>query len=437
MKLHRYGLWTMFAFVAGCSLLNAFDDVQPTPTHDGTYNYGPESTAPGQDSGSPITEGDAGSSPVLVVGGQIDEKADGAPTGARSNVLTVLDLNTGREIGRRESFTASSIAYDGLRDLWYLFESSGNFIPGRGDKTTMHVRSLDARTGAWTKLSSLEVPTLYWYDGVAITRERLTFVAHNSSDSGTALSLVTLDTSNPSAPRLLDQQDLATTPIGAIGVRSQTGPGGLVNLLQVNRAECDGGTCPLEALRVLVPNAGTPVLSNPVALQFISSFGVPAWSSVQCGGPWNMAVMPARGDASAEVALFDPLTQAEVAARTPFSMTGGFLRRAAVDQVSRVVFVVETNGDLNLHAVPLQSGGTPTKTPLGHSGQAVYFDSATKTVLAPFNQGAGFDFGAYRLGGTPLAPTLQRRQAPDWTPPTDLRPNLLGIREPLPIACTQ
>jgi hypothetical protein len=64
----------------------------------------------------------------------------------------------------------------------------------------------------------------------------------------------------------------------------------------------------------------------------------------------------------------------------------------------------------------------------------VYFEPSTKTVLAPFAQGAGFDYSAFKLEGTETAPALTKRTA-DWTPPSDLRPILLGIREPLPIVC--
>jgi hypothetical protein len=64
----------------------------------------------------------------------------------------------------------------------------------------------------------------------------------------------------------------------------------------------------------------------------------------------------------------------------------------------------------------------------------VYFEPCTKTVLAPFNQGAGFDYSAFKLGGTSAAPTLAKRDT-DWHPPTDVRPVLLGIRSPLPLQC--
>ena len=133
---------------------------------------------------------------------------------------------------------------------------------------------------------------------------------------------------------------------------------------------------------------------------------------------------------------YDPVLHTEQQAPTDFVITDTGLKRAAVSNCANVAFVVGTNGDLRVHAVPIQAngGGTPSSASTGHSGQSVYFEPSTKTVLAPFAQGAGFDFSAFKLEGTSAAPLLTKRTA-DWNPPSDLRPILLGIREPEPIVC--
>jgi hypothetical protein len=133
----------------------------------------------------------------------------------------------------------------------------------------------------------------------------------------------------------------------------------------------------------------------------------------------------------------DPAQDVSDAGALPFfnmAPNGTGLHGAAIADALKMFFVVETNTDLNLYAVPLD-GTTPAgKVPLGHSGQAVYFEPTSSTVFAPFNQGDGFDFSAYRVtAGSP--PTLAKRQAPEWSPPTDLRPLLLEMRRPLPVQC--
>src|SRR4029079_3130016 len=111
-------------------------------------------------------------------------------------------------------------------------------------------------------------------------------------------------------------------------------------------------------------------------------------------------------DAGTTAQLFAPVTHnAEGSPSSTFVNDTG-IRRPAIAECQGVAFTVGTNSDLNLHAIPLTGDGTgtPTKVSTQHSGQAVYFEPFTQTVLATFNQGAGFDYGAFRLGGTSAAP---------------------------------
>ena len=92
----------------------------------------------------------------------------------------------------------AGVQYDGLRDLWYLFESKiADFVPGANDEVVLHVRQLDAKTGVWTELSKRTVPTLQSYDSIGVTRERLSYVAYKAPEAGAGLEYVTFNTSNP------------------------------------------------------------------------------------------------------------------------------------------------------------------------------------------------------------------------------------------------
>ena len=69
-----------------------------------------------------------------------------------------------------------------------------------------------------------------------------------------------------------------------------------------------------------------------------------------------------------------------------------------------------------------------------HSGQSVYFEPYTSTVLSPFTQGDGYVLTAFTLGGSMSSPTLTPRQS-GWTPPADVRPEVLAVRAPIPVKC--
>ena len=79
------------------------------------------------------------------------------------------------------------------------------------------------------------------------------------------------------------------------------------------------------------------------------------------------------------------------------------------------------------------------KVALRHSGQSVYYDPASETVFAPFNQGGGATYSPFRISGDSLAGLnlKERTGGPtgDWNPPTDVRPILLGIHAPTAETC--
>jgi hypothetical protein len=110
-----------------------------------------------------------------------------------------------------------------------------------------------------------------------------------------------------------------------------------------------------------------------------------------------------------------------------------------------MAFIVGTNTDLSVHAVSIAGVGQATagvyptlpsaSAATGHSGQGVYFEPYTNTVITPFSQGDNFALTAFTLEGTPTAPQLVQRQPPRWVPPPDLRPNFIATKSPYPVAC--
>lgn len=433
----RRGAFAAIFCAAGCSLINAFDDVVPpesggyAPAVVGDGGGDERSTADG-----PTMDAGSGAKGAIVLGAQVDDAG-----ASFTSVLAVLDPANGHEIAKREPMVVSAIRYDGLRDLWFIFESTtSDFVPTAHDGVILHVRSLNLQTGAWTELSKMPVPVLQSFNAIGVVRDRIGYVAYADPEAGaaTALELVTLDTTNPAAVTLLNRLPLDVTPIGALSSRSVTGPGGVVNLLYVDTPNCVSGTCPLQLLPVLIPNGALPLLDPPANVGTTPANARASFASLAVADR-DLIVFPrVANDAAAPTtaALFDPRTHASEGVPVEFFVADSQLRPAAVSECTKTAFFVGTNTDLNLHAVPIATAGSvPTKISTGHSGQAVYFEPTSSTALAPFNQGAGHDFSAFRLGGTAAAPTLTLRVKPDWDPPPDLRPVLLGIREPVPIVC--
>jgi hypothetical protein len=417
--------------VSACSFVNSFDDVKPLS--EGTYRPGAPGIAPGDaglDGEAPNPGG------AIVVGGQVQ-----SDSGTITSILTVVDPRSGRELGVREKMVVAAVRYDGLRDLWYIFESkSADFVPGPADEVVLHVRSLDFLTGVWTERSAIAVPPLQSYDSIGVLRERLVYIAHGTPPPSPTFKVVTLDTTDATKPTVLDQQSVNGTSRGMVATRSTTSAGGTASIVRnaSGHVDCsDTGPC-LEIIRIRLPNAGPPTIDAPkVMAQLPNAGSIPSYGSFASLDREVLVLPRLAADASSSVVLYEPRNQMIEGQPTSFTITDSLLRHAAVSECDRQVFVVGANNDLDLHAVPLpgDGGGIATKAATGHSGQAVYFEPTTKTVLAPFSQGPSFDLTAFSLKGTPIEPQLTRRSAPDWTPPPDVRPTLLGIREPLPIAC--
>ncbi len=436
------------SFLAACSLINSFDDVKDAVVDAGSAADAPVVVPPieagplpdsGPVSDAAVDAGPAGPTGAIVVGANVVGDA------GKEFVLTVLNPATGAELApsKREKMKVAAIQYDGLRDLWYIFESLGtDFQPSPVDPVTLHVRELNNVTGEWTERQKLAVPTVSGSDVFAVLRNRIAYFAYVTTDAGIPEGkLVLLDTTTPSAVTVLTPNtDLDAIPEGIIGTRVLSGTGGTLTLIRKDSPNCSGTSaptdfCPWKAQTVtIVPGAspqfgaGTqPIVANVVRI------GSPAWGSY-LGGNVNIFGVPAAAGQSAYLESRLTSTNLTSGTATPFALTGSVLRPLAISECAQTAFVAElTSGELR--AVPLAAGSTVLEKNLGHPGQRLFFEPFSNSLLAPFKTANSFEISAYTLGGTKTVPTLTKRQAPGWNPPADLQPNVVAVKAPVTFAC--
>jgi hypothetical protein len=346
-------------------------------------------------------------------------------------VLTALAPETGEELpnARQTPINVPVVLYDGLRDLWFVIREQHHPQPDRPRRPAHE----DARPGDGD------------VDGAPVDRgtaprHRSRCAAHQSPRLRRLLGglgrLVTVDTTDPRNLGLLAATPLPQQPFGLIATRSQTGNGGDVNLLLSQACPgADAGQC------LAVQHAAVPNDVMPATLTFQVSlgpfFGKPAFGSYLAGGPEDVILWSSPGgDPSApgptSLNTYSPQNETPIGAPISFVSHDGFFQPLAFAECQQGALLTATNEDLAVYAIPL-GGPMAARAALAHSGQSVSFEPYTKTVLAPFTQGDGYEFTAFTLGGTAANPTLAPRQ--NWSPPADVRPLVLGIREPVPVQC--
>lgn len=242
------------AATAACTVLNAFDDVKRATLDASTEASDVDVVV---DAATDVVTDAGPAKGVIVVGGVLKED------GSQTPVLTALDPENGTELPMaRDKRLVASVQYDGLRDLWYVFESNGStHFPLPGDLITLHVRRLDTHTGAWDELQSIQVPTIVASTHVAVLRERLVYVAYQKDlDVRAGKALAVIDTSNPMQPTVVGSlTPLADEPIGLIGTRSSTSAGGSITLFHSSPiADAGGADAGPARRRSPMPSASRP-----------------------------------------------------------------------------------------------------------------------------------------------------------------------------------
>jgi hypothetical protein len=468
----RAGLGSVIAACvvgAGCTLINGYDDVVPQKAES------PDASSSGGDSSlmgdvespdSPGIRDDAGlhdaaaeeaaaiaaAHGVIVIGGEISNDA------GRQVVLTAIDPSTGSELPKaRMPLNVAAVQYDPGSDLWYIFESGGQGIFALpGDPFYVHTFAIDTITGQWTELGKVQIPPGVSFATTTVIPQRLLYIAYGDgtidggvpAEGGSPYSLVTLDTATPASVTVLGNPIPLASGYGALigvptSINTAGGFGGLGST-----AKLDGGTTVSVLTPVLVPGVDMPSIEQPI-FGTVAAGSLVGFGNVSINGaPHAMVITRPNGTAPATLSIFDPAasdpTMALIGAGT-FPFADGNVKAPAFSACAGMAFVVGTNADLSVHAVsiaaigPDDGGGYPaltaTSAATGHSGQGVYFEPYTNTVLAPFSQGENFALTAFTLAGSSDAPQLIQRLPPRWVPPPDLRPNFVATKAPSDV-CT-
>lgn len=437
--------------LAACSLINSYDDVVPfTGASDGStldQNVSPDGNVPpdsnpGSDDALPsVDAGPKGPLGVIAVGGEV-LSADGG----KQPVLTALNPLNGREINpaKRETMSVVALQHDGNRDIFYIFENtSGDVNWSPTNKVVLHVRSIDPATGVWTERQKLDVPSIAASDTIAVLRNRLAYFAYGISDAGALTTqLVVLDTTAREGVTVLaPSTPVPSLPEGLLGSRQSSGAGqGMLSVLRKDTTQCTGDAidlCPFTLTPVTIPANGQPQFGATVTVRSVPRVAAtPAWATYENAGvPLDVFAIPPIAPDSAYVIKWKASTNVQIDSKVSYAVSRPRLSSLAIAECAGVALSVELTSS-ELFAVPLSaSGGTPVSASLANPGQAVRFEPYTNTVLTPYKQGGAGEIAAYTLAGTATAPTLTKRKAPNWEPPADVLPNIVTVKQLLPLAC--
>lgn len=443
----RIGLLVLAPTTAlvACTFVNGFDDVKPLTAKDTGTITDSVVTETDLDTGTVVTDSgvdtpvDTG--PVdrglVVVSGQIAGDA-----GPGQPVLTVLDPADGKRLGTDEKITVVAVKYDGAHDRWYLWinKSGTSFDPVSTTEIELQIRTYDRTKSTWTTLSTLKVPTIVDEATSTVLKDRLAYVSYTTA---TTFELTVIDTTTATAPKVISPGlALTVPPIGVIGTPAPTG-GGTVNMLSVTSGTgCTGGVCKVAFQRATVPAAPNPATSSgtkQVADTLDIAAGQPAWGSFYNGGsPQDLLMVPPTGAATkATLIRLSPISNDPVTGTTPvaFTVAKNTLRSLTVSECLKTAFVTDLNGT-QVYGVPLAFDGTPNVFGLGRSGQRLYFEPYTHTVLAPYRaSAAAFEIAALEVTGTDKAPVFKKRGGSSWSPPAELQPTLLAVKAPNDFPC--
>jgi hypothetical protein len=464
--------------VAACSLIDTYDPLVPALAPDASP--GPDvvdetpAPPPNDATGGGDVAPDNAVQPIpspgaIVIGGTASSDA------GDQLVLTALDPRTGSEFPRaRVPMNVSAVEYDGARDLWYVFESGGSGIyPLPTDTFILHVRELDRVSGQWTERAVVSIPPGVSFLTTAVLGNAVTYLAYGSTapdgstdvapggsgpvdgtgmgaaltpDIPTAYGLVTIDTNDLKAITACVHPLPLGAPNAVVGTLNPTNPrGGYASL--ANYPPTTTPTAAPQLTPVLVPSDCDSLTKPPAEAPSIPLVaGNNGFTIVPSGTTAQVLVASkAFGPGPATLAIVDPATGNYEAQGTFTSQyTDGNIKPPAYSECLKNTFVTGTNSGTSVWVVPFgpndfaADGGaaslTATSQPIGHSGQGVYYEPFTNTILLPFSQGLNFQLTAFRFNGTAFT---QINGTPIWQPPPDLRPNFIGVRAPIPFPCSQ
>jgi hypothetical protein len=421
----------------------------------GTPDVGGTSGIAGTGGGPPLPDG------LVLVAGTVGDKVNAGGLG----VVSVLSPYTGSELHRItavKDFEVAAMAYDSLADLWYVIYQNA-FTPFSVSARLSILRiGLD---GTVVTLSQTQVPAPISPSLIAPLRSRLLYVAA-TTDSPPKNVFALIGTKDPMVPVQLSGNQPVIVPtdidpissqnplIGMLG-RANTAAaveGGTVTLItQANTTSCTGaapvaGTpanaCPVRALGGTVdPTSKGPALDAPGAgyplVGYVSSSnGAAGWAIEKGnGGGSDVFILPPLDftiDDTAQMLELSPFNHTIQNAYT-FPMKGPHVSNAAFDSCNGIGFAGELNTARTLYAVPTAAAGVPSATAISQTVNLIAFEPFTRTVIRAFQDKTTPSIDAWNLQGDDKTPTLKARPATGknaWSPPLDLNPSLIVVKDP-------
>jgi hypothetical protein len=422
---------------AGCTFVNSFSEVKQSP---GGGDGGPDSNT--SETTIPETGPDGDTAPppqgLVVVGGVSNA------TGSTQQVLEVIDPATGASLSR-EFMTVSAIVYDGDRDWWYIWENTApnHFQPVPGDAVKMHVRKWDTSVTPpkWNNDKTYDVPAPIGQDTTVMTAEEPVYIAYKPGSTVTSFSYVIapIDAHDITDVSLIGSGvvDFTGTPLAALGSRSAGKTGGNFNIIE--RSPCDPApatTCDLSTDHWTIPNGflapvdqGLNKIVGTTPAVTVANAGYGSW--ITNAEDLISLTLPADTNGS----LYDVVANSpSVVHDNNFTFSGSNrqFKSIAVDECDALAFVPELLSE-QIYFVPLPSSSAKSASPLsaGHPAQRAVWEPFTSTLLAPFNQGGGFEITAFKIdidgSGVPHA----NKRLGDWAPPKDLGPQIVVTKIPI------
>lgn len=448
--------------LAACSVINSFDDVVPAKGAGGDTAGGGGSGGAMPTGGTNPGGGDAGDAagapPVLPIKGLL-AVAGTDPSVGDANVVSLIDPTTGTELARQTIAGAAvtGLAYDGAEGKDVFFEFTGASFPAaKTSVSALQVYAFDDASSAWKTVSTKALPGLPppRAETFVVLNDRLAYLSYSIVANAPVDSLTVLDTTDPKTVTQVKFTPLnfgaMTEVLGMVGTRGvlgdPTATGG--TLAVVIGSGCTGekvlrGCAQVHVLPVTV---GEDV-SQGVAVDLAPSLvGQPAFTSAQLGQLGYVAFTPAPGQ-SVRLRHFDPRNLAELESGTPAFKSPWLGGLAYAECQDVALFTGAGQGSL-FSASP---AGLTAEVALGHPGQSVVYEPFTRRAVTLYNpanvafDGAAEPGGEGGAGGASDLPALDSFDVKanaaltkaEWTPPTNLAPNLAVARFPLSYDCSQ
>jgi len=235
-----------------------------------------------------------------------------------------------------------------------------------------------------------------------------------------------------------------------------TGVGGRVTFIHFNRANSplsgctqgDAGTevvCPVRTSSMVIQASDTSPAQppTPTLVDWVSQSGSNPSGATDLKNSFDYIVVPPEPGEGSTATAYKFATNSTLSKKVDFDL--GTLQAASVSMsatvvdpcVERVVTSEQAN-TRTIYAVPFSGTAGAVQVPLNAPAGALVYEPFTKTVIQYLQDAAAPSFRGFILGGTADAPTLVERGtggALPWTPPADLNPAIVVVKNPLQPPC--